>query len=86
MNWVLLIGRVVFGGYFFYNGINHFTHMKMMAAHAAEHGVPGVMIPLTGAMLLIGGLHLLLGVMPRFGLSMLVAFLIPVTVIMHAFW
>jgi len=86
MGWVLLIGRVVFGGYFFYSGLNHFLQMKQMAAYAATHGVPAVMIPLTGALLLIGGLHVLLGVMPRFGLSLLVAFLIPVTLIMHAFW
>ncbi len=59
MSWVLPIGRVIFGGYFFYGGLNHFMHMKQMAAYAAMHGVPGVMIPPTGAMLLIGSAHVL---------------------------
>src|SRR5688572_13661544 len=86
MNAVLLLGRLIFGGYFFYSGINHFFHMKQMAAYAATHHVPGIMIPLTGAMLLVASLHVLFGYKPRIGLSLLIAFLVPVTIIMHPFW
>jgi uncharacterized membrane protein YphA (DoxX/SURF4 family) len=34
----------------------------------------------------LGGLLVLLGVKVRFGVTLLILFLIPVTVIMHAFW
>jgi uncharacterized membrane protein YphA (DoxX/SURF4 family) len=82
----LLAGRLIFGGYFLYAGLNHFIHMRQLAAIAAPHRVPGVMIPLSGALLVLGALHLLVGVMPRLGLAMLVVFLVPVSLVMHPFW
>src|SRR6185369_13563503 len=36
----LIAGRVIFGGYFLYNGINHFLNRKMMADYARSKGVP----------------------------------------------
>ncbi|MBV9480644.1 MAG: DoxX family protein, partial [Acidobacteria bacterium] len=35
-----LIGRLVFGGFFLYNGINHLRNRKVLATHAQAKGVP----------------------------------------------
>ena len=84
----LLLGRVLFGGYFLYNGINHLTNRETMAGYAASKGVPYPQAAVvgTGAMLLLGGLSLLTGAKPKLGSSLLGAFLIGVTPKMHAFW
>jgi uncharacterized membrane protein YphA (DoxX/SURF4 family) len=83
-------GRALFGGFFAYNGVNHFQHKKMMTQYAESKGVPAAAaeaaIPVTGAMLLAGGLSVMAGVRPRQGLATIVGFLIPVTLQMHRFW
>lgn len=35
-----LIGRILFGGFFLYNGINHLRSAKDMAPYAGAKGVP----------------------------------------------
>ena len=86
--WALLVGRILFGGYFFLSGINHLTQVRQMAGYAAGHGVvsPDLAVAGTGVLLLLGGLSVLLGLAPRIGLVLLVLFLVPVSFIMHAFW
>jgi len=83
-----LLGRAIFGGYFIYNGINHFLNRDMLADHARQKGVPmaNVAVPITGAMLITGGLSVLLGQHPRFGSAMIMGFLATVSPTMHAFW
>jgi len=83
---VLLIGRLIFGGYFVYSGLKHFLYAQQTLAYASAHHVPSVLVPLSGALIIIGGLHVLLGLMPRFGLALILLFLLPVTFVMHAFW
>ncbi|MBX5482757.1 MAG: DoxX family protein [Myxococcaceae bacterium] len=84
----LLIARVVFGGFFLFNAFNHFTRTTAMAGYAASKGVPlpTVAVLVAGVLLLVGGLSLLFGWAPRVGVICLLVFLIPVTLIMHAFW
>src|SRR4051812_44799097 len=36
-----LAGRAIFGGYFLYNGINHFQNRQMLARHASSKKGPG---------------------------------------------
>src|SRR5438045_9582091 len=36
----LAAGRAIFGGYFLYNGINHFVNREMLAPYAASQRVP----------------------------------------------
>lgn len=88
INAIPVIGRILFGGFFLFSGLGHFTQLKSMAAYAAVHGVPypEAAVALTGVLLLIGGASVLFGVAPRAGLALLVAFLVPVTAIMHPFW
>jgi putative oxidoreductase len=83
-----LIGRVVVGLYWLYNAFKHFTNVGPLARAAGAHGVPApeVFVVLGGVLLLVGGLSLLLGLFPRIGMLAIVMFLLPVTLIMHAFW
>lgn len=88
MRALFVLGRAIFGGFFAYNGINHFQHTEQMAQYAAGKGVPAPeqAVQATGAMLLAGGLSVVAGVKPRQGLATIVAFLVPVTLQMHRFW
>ena len=83
-----LIGRLVFGGYFLYSGINHFLHHKMMAEYTKAKGVPApdAAVLVTGAALTLGGASVLLGVKPKLGALALIGFLAGVSPIMHDFW
>ena len=86
--WVFVVGRVIFGGFFLFSALNHVTHMRMMVEYAETKGVPSPQAAVVVAtiLLLIGGLSLLFGYLPKVGIVALVAFLIPVTLFMHAFW
>jgi putative oxidoreductase len=88
MNTLHLIGRIIFGGFFIYSGVNHFIGFGMMAQYAKMKGVPFPAIAqgLTGLMLLLGGLSIVFGIYPVVGVALLVAFLVPVSLMMHNFW
>ena len=84
----LLFGRALFGGFFLYNGINHFLNRGMMTGYSASKGVPypEAAVAGSGAMLVLGGLSVLTGVRPKLGTSLIGAFLLGVTPKMHDFW
>jgi uncharacterized membrane protein YphA (DoxX/SURF4 family) len=88
MRAVFLLGRAIFGGFFAFSGINHFTHREQMSGYAAAKGTPAPDAAVLGggAMLMAGGLSVITGVKPRQGLAALVAFLVPVSLQMHRFW
>jgi uncharacterized membrane protein YphA (DoxX/SURF4 family) len=88
MRGLFLIGRAIFGGFFAYNGLNHFQQSKGMGQYAAAKGVPAAerAVQATGALLLAGGLSVMAGIKPRQGLAAIIAFLVPVTLQMHRFW
>jgi len=83
-----VLGRTIFGGFFLYNGINHFLRRDMMAQYAGSKGVPApsLAVAASGALAIAGGLSVLAGAKPRQGLMALLAFLIPVSLQMHRFW
>lgn len=85
---LFLLGRAIFGGYFLYNGLNHFLNEQTMSQYAAAKGVaqPDAAVTTSGAMLAAGGLSVLAGVKPRQGLATIIGFLIPVSLQMHRFW
>lgn len=85
---LFLLGRAIFGGYFLYNGINHFANETMMSQYAGSKGVasPDAAVTASGALLLAGGLSVLTGLKPRQGLAAIIGFLIPVSLQMHRFW
>ena len=88
MRALFLLGRAMFGGYFAWNGLNHFLNQRMMTQYAATKGVaaPETAVPASGAMILAGGVSVLAGVKPRQGLALIVGFLVPVSLQMHRFW
>jgi putative oxidoreductase len=83
-----LIGRVVFGGFFLYNGINHFRNRQGLSQYAGAKGVPmpEVAVPVSGALLIAGGASMLLGVKPKLGAAALIGFLAGASPWMHDFW
>jgi putative oxidoreductase len=88
MRGLFVLGRMIFGGFFAYNGVNHFLQQENMSHYAESKGVPaaGAAIPATGALLLASGTSVMLGLNPRQGLAAIIGFLIPVTLQMHRFW
>lgn len=86
MSYVFVLGRVLFSAIFIAAAPRHFTGEA--AAHAASLGVPlaRLAVPVSGALALCGGLGGLVGYQTRVSAWLLVAFLVPVTVMMHAFW
>ena len=83
-----LVGRLLLGGYFLHAGWNHFRNVKMLAGFAGMKRVPMPTLSVlgTGALLALGGLSILTGVLPYAGLGMLAVFLIGVTPTMHDYW
>jgi uncharacterized membrane protein YphA (DoxX/SURF4 family) len=83
-----LIGRLLFGGFFLYNGINHLLSPEEMAPHAQSKGVPmpKLAVVASGIPLVIGGASLLLGIKPKLGTAAILGFLSGVSPIMHDFW
>ena len=88
MDFLFIAGRVLFGGFFVLSGMRHFQHLAMMAAFTGSKGFPAPKLAVVGSGLLIiaGGLSILLGVRPTWGVALISAFLIPVTVVMHQYW
>lgn len=88
VNVLFLIGRILYGGFFIYAGIHHFTSLEPMAGYANAKGVPSakLAVTVTGVLALLGGLSILLGWHFKWGVLLLVVFLVPVTWMMHAFW
>jgi uncharacterized membrane protein YphA (DoxX/SURF4 family) len=85
---LLLVGRVLFGGFLAFSGINHFMNTGMMTGYAESKGVPaaGFGVIATGVMLVLGGLGIILGVYPIVAAGMLAVFFLVVTPMMHDFW
>ena len=88
MKFSFTLGRLLFGGFFLYNGINHFLQYKTLAQYAAAKQVPlpKVAVLGTGALLTAGGASLLLGVRPKWGAAAVATFLTGVSPVMHDFW
>ena len=83
-----LIGRMLFGGFFLYNGINHLRERKNMASYTASKGVPAPELAVTASAvpLIVGGASLLLGIKPKVGAVAILGFLAGVSPVMHDFW
>ena len=86
MKTTALVGRILYSIIFIMAVPGHFKSETV--AYAAAQGVPlaNLAVPASGILALIGGLSILLGYKVRWGAIALVAFLAPVTVMMHNFW
>jgi len=83
-----LLGRVLLSIIFLMSGFGKIRDWPGTAEHMESYGMPLVPFFLTGAIIfeLAGGLSLLLGFRARVGALLLIVFLIPATIIFHAFW
>lgn len=83
-----MLGRLMFGGYFIFAGINHFKQTHELSQYAGAKNVPQpkAAVRATGAALIAGGTSILLGIKPRLGAAAIVGFLAGVSPVMHDFW
>ncbi len=86
MRMLYLVGRVFFALIFIVAAPRHFTAEGIN--HAADLGVPlaALLVPASGLMALAGGLSVASGYRAQWGAWLLIAFLVPVTLMMHGFW
>jgi len=87
MQWVVPIGRFLFSFIFIFSGImNHFKSGTI--EYATSSGVPmaSILVPFSGLLAIVGGISIVLGYYARVGALCIIAFLVPVTLFMHAFW
>jgi len=87
-NPTLFLGRVFLALLFVVSGIGKITGYAGTAAVMASKGLPmvDILLPLTIAVELGGGLLLALGWKARWAAAALFLFLIPTTLIFHQFW
>src|SRR5262249_49778537 len=84
--WVPLLGRIFFSYLFIIAGFAHFTLQYL--SYAIDKGLPlaPLLVPAAGVIAILGGLSILLGFRAKLGAWLIVLFLAPVTLMMHAFW
>jgi uncharacterized membrane protein YphA (DoxX/SURF4 family) len=81
---IVLVGRVLFSAIFISSGIAHLRNAGMMGGYAQSKGVPAARLGVvgSGALILAGGLSVLLGVWPDLGALLILVFLVPTAVLM----
>ena len=86
MKTINLVGRILFSLLFLSAAPGHFQAETI--GYAAAQGVPlaSLAVPASGILALLGAFSVLLGYKARWGAAALVAFLVPVTFMMHNFW
>ncbi len=83
-----LLGRLIFGGFFLYNGIHHLKERRQLSQYAQSKNVPKPELAVSGSgiALIAGGASVLLGIKPKLGTLAIIGFLAGVSPTMHDFW
>ena len=83
-----LAGRIVFAAIFVDYGFTHLRRRTAMVGFAKSFGAPAaeVTVPLSGVMMLFGGLSVALGVWADAGALLLLAFLVVAAFVAHPYW
>ena len=70
------------------SGYNHIKNLGMLTGYAQSKGIPKpkIAVFVTGLMMLFGGLGLIFGPYTQLSILVLVAFLVPTTIMMHQYW
>ena len=86
--WMHLVGRTLFALVFIMSGFSHFAQREAMTGYARSKGLPaaGLMVPLSGAVILAAGAMIVLGWHRFVAAILLFLFLVPTALVMHAFW
>lgn len=88
MDILLVVARVLVALIFIGSGLAHFAQAGPMSEYAKAKGVPAAKagVIFSGVLALLGGISVALGLWADLGALLLVAFLVPVSLFMHAFW
>jgi putative oxidoreductase len=83
-----LLGRICLTVIFISSGFNKILNWSGTAGYMSMKGMPLVPLFLFGAIVfeIVGGLSVMLGFKARLGAVLLFVFMIPTTLIFHAFW
>jgi putative oxidoreductase len=83
-----IIGRVLLSLIFLVSGVSKILGWHQTVAWVASKGVPAapVLLAVAVGVELLGGLSVLTGFCSKLGALLLIAYLIPVTVMFHNFW
>ena len=86
MKFTALAGRLLFSLIFLLSGLSLFS--PATAGYAASQGVPlaNVLVPVSGVLSILGAVSIILGYKARLGATMIIVFLVPVTLVFHHFW
>jgi uncharacterized membrane protein YphA (DoxX/SURF4 family) len=88
MEVLFIVAQIVLGLYFVISGVNHFAKMEMMVGYAKSRKLPmpklGVIV--SGALLLLGGFGIALGVYTLWAVCIISALLVLISFGMHHFW
>ena len=86
--WMHLIGRIFFSMIFIMSGVGHLMKLEETAGYAQSKGIPApkAAAALSGAVILIGGVLVLVGWTRFIGAGLLFFFLVPTAFLMHPFW
>jgi uncharacterized membrane protein YphA (DoxX/SURF4 family) len=89
MDWVLLLGRILFGGIFITSGLFfHLAKREMAVEYTRAKGapLPELSAPLTGIAIVIAGVMVIIGLWVDLAALIIAAFLFATAYWMHAFW
>jgi uncharacterized membrane protein YphA (DoxX/SURF4 family) len=88
MPYLFLAGRILFGGILLFSGVEQLRRARVLTVHAGYKGVPAphVMVIASGCLIIVGGLSILLGCRPTWGVMCVTLFLVPTSLIIHNFW
>jgi putative oxidoreductase len=82
------LGHLLLSGIFILGGWSAFSQPGGRTKKVADAGIPEPerAVTLNGAIMVIGGILLGLGITPKLAATLLIANLIPTTAVGHAFW
>ncbi len=88
MIYLILLGRVLYGGFFLKSGLKHFMQAGMLSGYAKSKKVPapGAANYLSGLLIALGGIGIILGVYVQYSVACIAVFLVLVTFMVHDFW
>jgi putative oxidoreductase len=87
MDVVFLVGRILFALIFIFSGAAiHLSRQGVEYARAYGAPAPEILVPLSGAVAIAGGILVVLGIWGDVGALLIAGFLIGITPFMHAFW
>ena len=89
MDWLLLLGRILFAFQFVSAGYGfHLRQREMATGYTKSMGAPWpeITVVLTGIQIIVAGLMIVLGIWVDLAALLIIAFLIPTNYWMHPYW